>query len=186
MSSFSSSSSVSSISHLSQSTSTSTAWAASTSAKATSCRLTASAVHQRSKWWRMLSGGRVSMIMPSPVPARSRQSSLSSLYADTCMAMIPPLTSLGISRHRSVLHVGLCIWSSRRPEQALPGNPSRHCRPVLWTPSVSQPLLILPAPLTKIVHTLELTSSVLLRTAAGSSVNSDTDGRSSPVSASTV
>jgi hypothetical protein len=50
------------------------------------------------------------------------------------------LTLPGVSRHRSLLHVGLCIRTPRRPEQALPGDPSRHCCTVVRSSSVRTPI----------------------------------------------
>lgn len=97
------------------------------------------------------------------------------------------LTITGVSRHRPLLHVGLRIRTPRRPEQALPGNPSRHCRTVVRSSSVCKPTRYhASSAYNKTVHTSEPTLSVPSHTAAGSCASSDTDGHSSPVSASTA
>ena len=165
---------------------TATSWEDSTLARATRRRLTASAAHQQSNLWRMSPGERASMTMPSPVLVRSRRSSPSYLYVNILTPMRPPLTCLGVSRHHPLLHVGFRIRSTRCPEQALPGDPSRHCRSVLWSSGVSRSFLSSPTTLTKTVRTLEPTSLALLLTAGGLSVSLVIDGRSLPVSASTV
>ena len=103
------------------------------------------------------------------------------------LTTVSRLTLIGVSCDGPLLHVGLRIRTPRRPEQALPGDASRHCRTVVWSSSVCEfNIYHTSSTHNKTVHTSEPTSSAPSHTAAGSCASSATDGRSSPVSASTA
>ena len=149
---------------------------------------TLSVVHPPLKLWITLRGERVSTTMSSLALERSPRGNRSFPYVDnSSQQYLSCLTLAGVSRNRPLLHVGLRIRTPRRPEQALPGNPSRHCRTVVRSSSVCKPTRYhASSAYNKTVHTSEPTLSVPSHTAAGSCASSDTDGHSSPVSASTA